>query len=65
MKADYDNSEIIGLCHVGMYARNPVSLAVFYRDVMGLQKILLKFRERNPDFLFSAKVKTKASLETN
>ena len=27
MKADYDNSEIIGLCHVGMYARNPASLA--------------------------------------
>ena len=29
------------------------------------KKSLLKLRERNPDFLFSAKVKTKASLETN
>jgi len=39
MKADYDNSEIIGLCHVGMYARNPASLAAFYRDVMGLKVV--------------------------
>src|SRR5262249_44375212 len=39
MKADYDHSEIIGLCHVGMYARNPASLAAFYRDVMGLQVV--------------------------
>ena len=28
---------MIGLCHVGMYARNPASLAEFYRDVMGMQ----------------------------
>jgi len=28
---------MIGLCHVGMYAKNPASLADFYRDVMGMQ----------------------------
>ena len=28
---------MIGLCHVGMYARDPALLAAFYRDVMGLQ----------------------------
>ena len=28
---------MIGLCHVGMHARNPASLAEFYRDVMGMQ----------------------------
>ena len=33
MNAEHDNSEMIGLCHVGMYARNPASLAEFYRDV--------------------------------
>jgi catechol 2,3-dioxygenase-like lactoylglutathione lyase family enzyme len=32
-----DNLEIIGLSHVGMYAKNPASLAEFYRDVMGMQ----------------------------
>jgi catechol-2,3-dioxygenase len=32
-------SEMIGLCHVGMYARNPASLAKFYCDVMGLQVV--------------------------
>jgi len=32
-----DNLEIIGLCHVGMYAKDPASLAEFYRDVMGMQ----------------------------
>ena len=32
-----DNLEMIGLCHVGMYAKNPASLAEFYRDVMGMQ----------------------------
>jgi catechol 2,3-dioxygenase-like lactoylglutathione lyase family enzyme len=31
------NLEIIGLSHVGMYAKDPVSLAKFYRDVMGMQ----------------------------
>lgn len=30
---------MIGLCQVGMYARNPASLAGFYRDVMGLQVV--------------------------
>ncbi len=37
MKPQLDNSEIVGLCHVGLYARNPASLAEFYRDVMGMQ----------------------------
>jgi len=37
MKAQHNNSEMIGLCHVGMYARNPGLLAEFYRDVMGMQ----------------------------
>ena len=32
-----DKLEMIGLCHVGMYAKNPASLAEFYRDVMGMQ----------------------------
>ena len=30
---------MIGLGHIGMYARNPASLAGFYRDVMGLQVV--------------------------
>ena len=37
MKTESDNSEMLGLCHVGLYARNPASLAKFYRDVMGMQ----------------------------
>jgi catechol-2,3-dioxygenase len=37
MQPNYDGSEMIGLCHIGMYARNPAALAGFYRDVMGLQ----------------------------
>ena len=37
MKTRHDSSEMIGLCHVGMYAKNPASLAEFYRDVMGMQ----------------------------
>jgi catechol-2,3-dioxygenase len=32
-----DSLEMIGLCHVGMYAKNPASLAEFYRDVMGMK----------------------------
>jgi catechol-2,3-dioxygenase len=32
-----DNLEMIGLSHVGMYAKNPASLAEFYRGVMGMQ----------------------------
>ena len=39
MKSIQESSEMIGLCHVGMYARNPASLAAFYRDVMGLQVV--------------------------
>ena len=37
MKTKRDSSGMMGLCHVGMYAKNPASLAEFYRDVMGLQ----------------------------
>src|SRR5215831_6764973 len=37
MKIKPDRSEMIGLCHVGMYAKDPASLAEFYRDVMGMQ----------------------------
>jgi catechol-2,3-dioxygenase len=37
MKTKQDSSEMIGLCHVGMYAKNPALLAEFYRDVMGMQ----------------------------
>ena len=32
-----DNLEMIGLSHIGIYAKNPASLAEFYRDVMGMQ----------------------------
>jgi catechol-2,3-dioxygenase len=39
MKTEHDSSEMIGLCHVGIYARNPAALAEFYRDVMGMQVI--------------------------
>jgi catechol 2,3-dioxygenase-like lactoylglutathione lyase family enzyme len=37
MKTKENNSEMIGLCHIGMYAKNPALLAEFYRDVMGMQ----------------------------
>jgi len=30
---------MIGLCHVGMHAKNPAALAEFYRDVMGMQVV--------------------------
>src|SRR5262249_25458609 len=36
-KTNHANSDMIGLCHVGIYARNPALLAEFYRDAMGLQ----------------------------
>ena len=39
MKSNHDSSEMIGLCHVGMYAKDPASLAAFYRDVMGMKVI--------------------------
>src|SRR5262249_25267208 len=39
MKTKHDSSEMIGLCHVGMYARNPAVLAEFYRDVMGMKVV--------------------------
>jgi catechol-2,3-dioxygenase len=39
MKAEHHNSRIIGLGHVGMYARNPAVLAEFYRDIMDMQII--------------------------
>jgi catechol-2,3-dioxygenase len=37
MKTNANSSEIIGLCHVGMYAKDSAALAEFYRDVMGMQ----------------------------
>jgi len=39
MKTEHDSLEMIGLGHVGMYAKNPASLAEFYRDVMGMQVV--------------------------
>lgn len=33
----HGDSGIIGFCHVGMHARDPASMAEFYRDVMGMQ----------------------------
>jgi catechol-2,3-dioxygenase len=39
MTKEHDGLEIIGLCHVGMHAKNPASLAEFYRDVMGMQVV--------------------------
>lgn len=37
MKKKQDSLEMIGLGHVGMYAKNAASLAEFCRDVMGMQ----------------------------
>ncbi len=37
MKTGNETSEMLGLCHVGLYAKNPAALAEFYRDVMGMQ----------------------------
>jgi catechol-2,3-dioxygenase len=39
MKTERDCSEMIGLCHVGMHAKDPAALAEFYRDVMGMQVV--------------------------
>jgi catechol-2,3-dioxygenase len=39
MKTEHDSSGMIGLCHIGMYAKNPALLAQFYRDVMGMQLV--------------------------
>ena len=39
MKTEHDSSAMIGLCHVGVYAKNPALLAEFYRDVMGMQVV--------------------------
>jgi catechol-2,3-dioxygenase len=39
MKTKQDGLEMIGLGHLGMYAKNPASLAEFYRDVMGMQVV--------------------------
>jgi catechol-2,3-dioxygenase len=39
MKTERNGSGMVGLCHVGIYARNPASLAEFYRDVMGMQLV--------------------------
>jgi catechol-2,3-dioxygenase len=39
MKTERYSSGMIGLCHVGMYAKNPALLGEFYRDVMGMQVV--------------------------
>src|SRR5499427_4325149 len=39
MKTKHDSLEMIGLGHVGIYAKDPASLAEFYRDVMGMQVV--------------------------
>jgi hypothetical protein len=39
IKTEHDSSGMIGLGHVGMYAKDPASLAEFYRDVMGMQVV--------------------------
>jgi catechol-2,3-dioxygenase len=39
MNMNCNSLEMIGLCHVGMYAKNPASLSAFYRDVMGMQVV--------------------------
>ena len=39
MKTEHDSSGMIGLGHVGIYAKDPASLAEFYRDVMGMQVV--------------------------
>jgi len=39
MKTKHDSLEMIGLGHVGMYAKNPASLAEFYCDVIGMQVV--------------------------
>ena len=35
MKTKHYSLEVIGLCHVGVHAKNPASLAEFYRDRYG------------------------------
>jgi catechol-2,3-dioxygenase len=47
MKTESNNSQTLGLGHVGMFARNPATLAEFYRDVMGMQ-IVGGTDERHP-----------------
>jgi len=39
MATKHDSLEMIGLGHVGMYAKDPAPLAEFYRDVMGMQVV--------------------------
>jgi catechol-2,3-dioxygenase len=39
MKTEADSSGIVGLCHVGIYAKNPASLDEFYREVFGMQLV--------------------------
>jgi len=38
MKVAHDSSEIIGRCHLGMWARNSAPLAEFHREVMGMHQ---------------------------
>jgi predicted enzyme related to lactoylglutathione lyase len=44
MKTEHDSSGMIGLGHVGMYAKDPASLAEFYRDVMGCKSLAAVMR---------------------
>ena len=37
MATQHNRSGIIGLCHIGMHAKDPTTLAEFYCDVMGMQ----------------------------
>jgi hypothetical protein len=44
LKTENDSSGTIGLNHVGMYAKDPASLAEFYRDVMGCKSLAAVMR---------------------
>ena len=44
MKTEHDSSGMIGLGHVGMYAKDSASLAEFYRDVMGCKSLAAVMR---------------------
>ncbi len=37
MKTERDSLGIVGVCHVGLHAKDPSALAKFYRDTMGMQ----------------------------
>jgi hypothetical protein len=44
LKTENDSSGTIRLNHVGMYAKDPASLAEFYRDVMGCKSLAAVMR---------------------